>query len=83
MLPGIIGTFQALEAIKVILKAGEPLVGRLSLFDSLDMRFREVKLRRDPTCPLCGDHPSITSVADAGQPAAACPVTLPSTATTG
>jgi len=78
VLPGIIGTFQALEAIKVILGVGEPLVGRLSLFDSLGMRFREVKLRRDPSCPLCGDNPSITSIADAGQPAAACPVTVPS-----
>ena len=48
MLPGIIGTIQALEAVKVILGAGEPLIGRLMLFDSLGLRFREVRLRRDP-----------------------------------
>lgn len=77
MLPGIIGTFQALEAIKVILGAGEPLTGRLVLFDSLGMRFRELKLRRDPGCALCGDNPTITSLAEAGGHATACAVPLP------
>ena len=66
MLPGVIGTFQALECIKLILGVGDPLVGRLVLFDSLGMRFREVRLRRDPHCPLCGDAPVITDLAQAG-----------------
>jgi adenylyltransferase/sulfurtransferase len=78
VLPGIIGSFQALETIKVVLGAGDPLVGRLSLFDSLGMRFREVRLRRDPNCALCGDNPTITSLADAGSHAVACAVPLPS-----
>jgi adenylyltransferase/sulfurtransferase len=58
VLPGIIGSIQANEAIKLVLGAGEPLVGRLLLFDALAMRFREVKLRRDAGCPLCGDAPT-------------------------
>ena len=57
VLPGIIGTIQATEALKLILKAGEPLVGRLLIFDALRMRFREVRLQRDPDCPVCGDTP--------------------------
>lgn len=56
-LPGIIGTIQAVEALKVILGAGEPLVGRLMLYDALEQRFREVKYARDPACPSCGDDP--------------------------
>lgn len=56
-LPGIIGTIQAIEALKVILGAGEPLVGRLMLYDALEQRFREVKYTRDPACPSCGDDP--------------------------
>ena len=59
MLPGIIGVIQATEAIKVLLGIGEPLIGRLLTYDALGMRFREVKLRRDPKCPLCGEHPTI------------------------
>jgi len=55
VLPGIVGTIQATEALKVILGAGETLLGRLLLFDALGMRFRELKLRRDPKCPTCGD----------------------------
>ena len=62
MLPGIIGVVQATEAIKVLLGIGEPLIGRLLTYDALGMRFREVKLRRDPKCPLCGEHPSITDL---------------------
>jgi hypothetical protein len=62
VLPGIIGVVQATETIKVLLGIGEPLVGRLLTYDALGMRFREVKLRRDPKCPLCGEHPSITDL---------------------
>ncbi len=53
---------QATEAIKVLLGIGEPLIGRLLTYDALGMRFREVKLRRDPKCPLCGENPSITDL---------------------
>ena len=64
VLPGIIGTIQAIEAIKIILGKGETLSGRLLLFDALDMKFREMKVRRDPNCPVCGEHPSITELID-------------------
>jgi molybdopterin/thiamine biosynthesis adenylyltransferase/rhodanese-related sulfurtransferase/molybdopterin converting factor small subunit len=64
VLPGVIGVIQATEAIKLILKAGQPLVGRLLLYDALTMRFRELKLRRDVDCPICGDHPTITALID-------------------
>ncbi|MEO8635876.1 MAG: molybdopterin-synthase adenylyltransferase MoeB [Gemmatimonadales bacterium] len=64
VLPGIIGTLQALEAIKLVLGIGEPLVGRLVLFDALRLQFRELALRKDPDCPLCGAHPSITALID-------------------
>ena len=64
VLPGIIGTIQATEAIKLIVGAGEPLAGRLLIFDALKMRFREVRLRRDPACPICGDHPTIRALID-------------------
>jgi molybdopterin/thiamine biosynthesis adenylyltransferase/molybdopterin converting factor small subunit len=64
VLPGIIGIIQAIETIKVILNLGEPLVNRLLLFDSLAMEFREVKIRRDPACPLCGDNPTIDHLID-------------------
>jgi molybdopterin/thiamine biosynthesis adenylyltransferase/rhodanese-related sulfurtransferase len=64
VLPGIIGTIQATEAIKLILGRGTPLVGRLLMYDSLQMQFRQLRLRRDPTCPVCGDSPSITSYID-------------------
>ncbi|MEO5897569.1 MAG: molybdopterin-synthase adenylyltransferase MoeB [Vicinamibacterales bacterium] len=59
VLPGIIGTIQATEAIKLILGIGEPLVGRFLIYDALRMRFRELKLSRDPQCAVCGDNPSI------------------------
>jgi len=62
VLPGVIGVLQATEAVKIILDAGRSLSGRLLLYDALDMRFREVKLRKDPTCPACGDNPSIGDV---------------------
>ncbi len=64
VLPGMIGTIQANEAIKLILGVGEPLVGRLLLLDALRMRFREVRLPRDTDCPVCGDHPTIRELQD-------------------
>ncbi len=64
VLPGVIGTLQANEAIKLLLGIGEPLIGRYLLFDALETEFREVKLRRDPECPVCGDHPTITEYID-------------------
>ena len=62
MLPGVIGVVQATEAIKVLLGIGEPLIGRLMTYDALGMRFREVRLRRDTDCPLCGERPTITDL---------------------
>ena len=64
ILPGVVGTLQATEAIKLILGAGEPLVGRFLLFDALKMRFRELKVRRDSDCPVCGDAPTVTELID-------------------
>jgi adenylyltransferase/sulfurtransferase len=64
ILPGTIGLIQATEAVKLILGIGEPLVGRLLLYDALGMRFRELKLRKNPECPVCGDHPTITKLID-------------------
>ncbi len=64
VLPGIIGTIQATETIKLLLGVGETLVGRFLIFDALRMRFRELKLRKDPDCPVCGDHPTVTELID-------------------
>jgi adenylyltransferase/sulfurtransferase len=64
VLPGIIGSIQALETIKWIIGAGDTLVGRLVLFDALGLRFRELKLRKDPSCPICGDNPTIHELVD-------------------
>lgn len=64
ILPGIIGCLQANEAIKLILGEGRPMIGRLGLFDALEMRLRELRLRRNPDCPICGDHPTITELID-------------------
>jgi adenylyltransferase/sulfurtransferase len=64
ILPGIIGLMQATETVKLILGTGEPLVGRLVLYDALAMRFRELKLRRNPECPVCGDHPTLHKLID-------------------
>ena len=72
MLPGVIGVVQATEAIKMLLGIGETLVGRLLTYDALGMRFREVKLRRDPKCPLCGEHPTIRDLSIHRSEAAAC-----------
>jgi adenylyltransferase/sulfurtransferase len=64
ILPGMIGIIQATETAKLILGIGEPLKGRLLLYDALGMRFRELKLRRDRNCPVCGDHPTVTKLID-------------------
>jgi sulfur-carrier protein adenylyltransferase/sulfurtransferase len=64
VLPGVIGSLQANEALKLALGIGEPLVGRLLLFDALSTEFSEMKLRRDPECPVCGEHPTITDYID-------------------
>lgn len=64
VVPGLIGVVQAIEAIKLILNVGEPLVGRLLHVDTLTMKFREFRLRRDPLCPVCGDSPTITEPID-------------------
>jgi molybdopterin/thiamine biosynthesis adenylyltransferase/rhodanese-related sulfurtransferase len=64
VLPGVIGTIQATEAIKLITGIGETLTGRLMLYDAFNMRFRQLKLRRNPECPVCGDNPSITELID-------------------
>ena len=64
VLPGVIGSMQATEALKLVLGIGEPLVGRLLLFDALDTTFTEVALRRDPDCPVCGEHPTVTEYID-------------------
>src|SRR5476651_839332 len=64
ILPGTIGLIQATEAVKLILGKGDPLVGRLLLYDALGMRFRELKLRKNPECPVCGEHRTITKLID-------------------
>jgi len=64
VLPGIIGVIQAIEAVKLILGEGQPLVGRLILFNALKMSFRELKLRKDPNCPVCSAHPTVTHLID-------------------
>jgi adenylyltransferase/sulfurtransferase len=64
ILPGLIGTIQATEIIKLILGKGLPLINRLLLIDALSMKFREIKLRRDPECPLCGEKPTLTRLMD-------------------
>ena len=67
ILPGLVGLIQATETIKLILGAGEPLIGRLLLVDALAMRFRELKLRKNPDCPVCGPHPTVTELIDYDQ----------------
>ena len=64
ILPGLVGVMQATEVIKLILGSGEPLIGRLLLIDALGMKFRELKLRKNPDCPACGKHPTITKLID-------------------
>jgi sulfur-carrier protein adenylyltransferase/sulfurtransferase len=77
VLPGIIGIIQATETIKLILGAGETLIGRLLLFDALKMSFRTLKLQRDPACPVCGDHPTVKTLIDYEQ---FCGITPPAAA---
>jgi len=84
VLPGIIGVIQATETIKLILGVGAPLVGRFLIFDALGMKFRELKLRKDPDCPVCGTHPTVTKLIDYEQfcgvtPAAPEPSTVSNT----
>jgi molybdopterin/thiamine biosynthesis adenylyltransferase/rhodanese-related sulfurtransferase len=67
VLPGIIGVLQAIEAIKLIIGLGDSLIGRLVSFDALKLRFREFKIRKDPNCPICGDHPTIHELIDYDQ----------------
>jgi len=64
VLPGVIGVLQAIEALKLLLGIGDPLIGRLLVFDALGMEFRELRLRKDPGCPLCGEHPTLTGLID-------------------
>jgi sulfur-carrier protein adenylyltransferase/sulfurtransferase len=64
VLPGVIGVIQATEAIKLLTGVGEPLVGRFLIYDALRMRFRELKLKKDPDCPVCGTHPTVTKLID-------------------
>jgi adenylyltransferase/sulfurtransferase len=67
VLPGIIGVMQAIEAVKLIIGIGEPLIGRMIAFDALKMKFREFRLRRDPKCPVCSENPTITELIDYDQ----------------
>jgi adenylyltransferase/sulfurtransferase len=67
ILPGLVGCIQATEAVKLILGQGEPLIGRLLLYDALKMGFQEFKIRRNKRCPLCGDNPTITALIDYDQ----------------
>src|SRR5208283_381735 len=64
ILPGLVGVIQATEVIKFILGKGEPLIGRLLLVDALNMHFRELKLRKNPDCPVCGQNPTVTQLID-------------------
>src|SRR5712671_1955604 len=64
VLPGVVGCIQATEAIKLIIGAGEPLIGRFLIFDALRMKFRELKLKKDPDCPVCSAHPTVTHLID-------------------
>ncbi len=64
VLPGIIGVIQAIEVVKLILSEGQTLIGRLLMFNALKMSFREFKVRKDPSCPICGEHPTITQLID-------------------
>src|SRR5580658_8049063 len=80
ILPGLVGVMQATEVIKLILGAGEPLIGRLLLIDALGMKFRELKLRKNPDCPVCGTHPTVTKLIDYQQFCGIAPATKEETA---
>lgn len=62
MLPGVVGVVMATEAIKLLLGTGDPLIGRLLLYDALSMQFRELKVNRDENCPICSENPEITEL---------------------
>jgi adenylyltransferase/sulfurtransferase len=74
VLPGVIGTIQATESVKLLLGAEGTLIGRLLLYDAWNMKFRELKLRRDPACPVCGDHPTVRELIDYDQFCGVAPV---------
>jgi adenylyltransferase/sulfurtransferase len=74
VLAGIIGTIQATEALKLVLGIGQPLTNRMLDFDARKTQFREIKVRRNPNCSLCGEHPTITELFDDGDPYAGCAV---------
>ena len=76
MLPGVIGVMMATEAIKYIIGIGEPLIGRLILYDALSMTYREMKINRDENCPLCGENPTITKLIEDYDAAAEDPESL-------
>ncbi len=80
VLPGIIGTIQATEAVKLIMGIGEPLIGRFLIYDALRMKFREFKLKKDPDCPVCGTHPTVTELIDYEQFCGLAPVSEPEAA---
>ena len=77
ILPGVVGTIQATETVKLVMGVGEPLIGRFLVYDALRMRFRELKLRRDPDCPVCGDNPTVTALIDYEQFCGVTPATRP------
>jgi len=76
VLPGVVGLIQATEIIKMILDGGDPLIGRLLLYDAMKMDFKEVRIRKDPECTLCGEFPSVTKLIDYK---AFCDITIPGT----
>jgi len=80
ILPGVVGTIQATEAVKLIIGVGEPLINRFMLYDALKMRFRELKLRKDPDCPVCGDNPTVTELIDYDQFCGIAPAPAPTPA---
>ncbi len=77
VLPGVIGTIQATEAVKLIMGIGEPLIGRFLIYDALRMKFRELKLKKDPDCPVCGTHPTVTALIDYEQFCGVAPASEP------
>jgi adenylyltransferase/sulfurtransferase len=77
VLPGVIGVIQAIEAIKLIIGQGDPLIGRLLTFDALRMKFKELKVRKDPNCPICGQNPTIKDLVDYDQFCGTAPVNAP------
>lgn len=83
ILPGVVGTIQATEAVKLIIGAGEPLINRFMIYDALKMRFRELKLRKDPDCPVCGDNPTVTALIDYDQFCGITPTLTPAESSDG